>query len=171
MYNNTCILNYLILTYFIIFFGILLLLDKKILDNSSDVVYKNVLQSSLVPKTSLNFYILFLMLYLLYCILFSPELHAMQPDVEDIKSTIEFYQNEVVSISSVMSEQGLNVDNSMLTPEQQAIKAEYTEALKDSREALSSNIGKLKEAKVVDISEVLGKRGAQSDYSSTPVKK
>ena len=170
MYNNTCILNYLILTYFILFFGIFLLLDKKILGNSSDVVYKNVLQSSFVPKINLKFYILFLMLNLLYCILFSQELHAMQPDIDDIKSTIEFYQNEVVSISSVMSEQGLNVDNSMLTPEQQAIKAEYTEALKDSREALSSNIGKLKEAKVVDISEVLGKRGA-SDYSSTPVKK
>ena len=143
--------------------------------NDSLIRNKYVLQSALLPKIDIKliYYIFYFVFYLLCNILFMDQLHAMEPsfDIDEIKSTVQFYQNEVVAIQSAISDQGLNVDNSMLSPEQQAYKAEYLEALKDSKEALSSNISKLKDANLVDTSEVLGKRGADSNYANTSRKK
>ena len=143
--------------------------------NHSLIKDNNVLQSAVLPKVGIKIiqFILFFMLYLLYSIFFMDVLHAMDPgmNIEEIKSTIEFYQDEVVSIQSMLSDQGLNVDNSMLSPEQQRYKTEQLEALKESKEALSSNISKLKDAKLGGTSEILGKRVADSNDSNISKKR
>jgi len=164
-YFIVCLVNFVSLVYLNLF------------ANRSLIRNKNVLQSALLPKINIKIihYILFFVLYLLYSILFMDVVHAMEPGmgmgIEEIRSTIEFFQDEVVSIQSMLSDKGLNVDNSMLNPEQQRSKFELLEALKDSKEAVSSNISKLRDAKLADTSEVLGKRVAESNYGNASRKK
>ena len=164
------------MAYFVVYLvNFVLLMYLNLFANRSLIRNKNVLHSALLPKIDIKIihYILLFLLYLLYNIFFMDVVYAMEPGmgIEEIRSTIEFFQDEVVSIQSMLSDQGLNVDNSMLNPEQQKSKTELLDALKDTKEALSSNISKLRDAKLADTSEVLGKRVAESQYGNASRKR
>ena len=88
-------------------------------------------------------YSLILIFYLLLNFYFGDVLYTASGDMEDIRSTIQFYQGEADAIAYQMEEQGLNKDDNMLSPEDQTAKAQYLEAMRDVKEAVRDNIRKL----------------------------
>lgn len=88
-------------------------------------------------------YSLILIFYLLLNFYFGDVLYTASGDMEDLRSTIQFYQREGDAIAYQMQEQGLNKDDNMLSPEDQLAKAQYLEAMADVKEAIKDNIRQL----------------------------
>jgi hypothetical protein len=136
------------------------------------ITNRNVLQSNLLPKIEYKHIVFILIFVFFYNILCADVLYAMESNLTEgeLRDTIQFYQDEIAAIKSMLIDQGLDVEDNKLTYDQQACKAEYNEALEDSKAALSSNISKLRNLKLDEAKEILGKRVAE-DSSSNLLKK
>ena len=89
------------------------------------------------------FYLIILVLYIFLDIYFAEVIYCISPEMEEIRETISFFQNEVLAIQESMQSLGLNKNDTMLSQAELSQKAEYSEALKDSKDALRENIRKL----------------------------
>ena len=147
----------------ILFFGFLkknlVLKIKK--NNSAKYYLESYLSKAyLVFLNNYVFYSLILIIYIGLNFYFADVVYAEPGDIEDIKANIEYFQDQNSSILSQMEREGLNKHDNMLTPEGQAVKADYLEALRETKEGLTDNLRKLSLLKAEQAESVVatGKR-------------
>lgn len=99
------------------------------------------------PNLILKFFVIIITLFLVN-IAFACDIYAASPEeLNCAKDMVNYCQDQVYSIQQQMLEQGLNRDVSQLSVEEQVLKKEYSDALKDSISSLKHHLSELDKIK------------------------